>query len=87
MKFFVKLYGNVLNFASTKFNLNLFFLRQAFSHVAATFSQMTFIFVNSSTLKIKTFSSIWKNISQIIASLAIQLVFVYLFISLFFVWL
>lgn len=58
MKFFVKLYGNVLNFASTKFSLNLFFLKQAFSHIATTFSQMTFIFINSSTLKIKTLSSI-----------------------------
>lgn len=81
MKFFVKLYGNVLNFASTKFNLNLFFLKNSFSQVATTFTQMTFIFVNSSTLKIKTFSSIWKNVSQMITSLTVYSVLIYLSIS------
>lgn len=81
MKFFIKLYGNVLNFASTKFNLNLFFLRNAFSHVATTFWQMTFIFVNSSTLKIKTLSSIWKNISSIIINSAVIFCIIYLLIS------
>lgn len=87
MKFFVKLYGNVLNFASTKFNLNLFFLKQAFSHIATTFTTITFIFVNSSILKIKTFSSIWKNISQILTNLMIQITLIYLLISLIFVFL
>lgn len=81
MKLFIKLYGNVLNFASTKFNLNLFFLRQAFSQVATTFFQMTFIFLNSSTLKIKTLNSIWKNFSSILISSIIFIVTIYLIVS------
>lgn len=81
MKFFIKLYGNVLNFASTKFKLNLFFLRNAFSQVATTFFQMTFILVSASTLKIKTLSSIWKNISTIFINSVVFLSILYLTIS------
>lgn len=58
VKLYLKLFGNILNFASVKFHLNLFFLRNAYSNVATNFANIVFIQTNATGLKVKTFSSI-----------------------------